>query len=198
MFEIELWEAVCLSLNIEPEALPVHKGPVFEPFDFCPPEFLELLSIALSNAGLSFGFWEAKLKARSLVHLHEFAGWAVERGLPNLPPELVSLAVFESIPTTTQNSASPAPVVAELTGTDRIKRQGRKPSWATIAMPYMQEVYRQGEYRSAVVFYKVLLNRADKPDSPFSKLDRELYCKEAGTTVAEGTLGTKWKEIRGK
>ncbi len=60
----------------------------------------------------------------------------------------------------------------------------------------MKSVFNDGKYKSSTVFYKALLSRADTPDSPFSKLKGELYCADAGTTVAEGTVGSKWKEIR--
>lgn len=115
MFEIELWEAVCLSLNIEPEALQVWEGPVFEPFDHCPLEFKQRLSIALSHIGNSFGHWETKLKERSTVHLPEFAAWAVEANLPDLPPELVAMATGTQ-PAPAQDTATPAPVVAGASG----------------------------------------------------------------------------------
>lgn len=87
----------------------------------------------------------------------------------------------------------PAPVVAAIDGP---AKRSRKPSWSTVAMPYMKSVFNDGKYKSSTVFYKVLLSRADTPNSPFTKLKGELYCTEAGTTVAEGTVGTKWKEIR--
>lgn len=80
-------------------------------------------------------------------------------------------------------------------GTEPVRRN-RKPSWSVVAMPYMRQLYKDGRYKSATVFYKALLQRADTPDSPFTKHIGELYCAASGTTVAEGTVGTKWAEIR--
>ncbi|EKD98817.1 MAG: hypothetical protein ACD_23C00252G0004 [uncultured bacterium] len=107
---------------------------------------------------------------------------------------------FEGLLTRTTAPAqtiTTAPVEACGDGLVPTKRS-RKPSWSTVAMPYMRQVYSEGKFKSAVVFYKALLSRADTPNSPFTKLKGELYCEEAGTTVAEGTVGTKWAEIRSR
>jgi hypothetical protein len=79
---------------------------------------------------------------------------------------------------------------------DSPAQRDRKPSWATVAMPYMKLVFSQGKYKSAAVFYRAMLSRADTQDSPFTKLKGELYCPEAGTTVSVGSMGTKWRAIR--
>ena len=113
VFEIELWKAVCLSLNIEPDERLVYAGPVLEPFDFFPPEFHERLFIALSHIGHSFGFWETRIKARSTVHLPEFAAWAVAAKLPGVPPEMAAIAESEPTPSTLETSVRPAQVVTE-------------------------------------------------------------------------------------
>lgn len=77
-------------------------------------------------------------------------------------------------------------------------RASRKPPWSAVAMPYMRQLYKDGKFKSYTVFYRALLQRADTPDSPFTKFKGELYCAVAGTTVAEGTVGTKWAEIRSR
>jgi hypothetical protein len=96
-------------------------------------------------------------------------------------------------------STAPAQTTTPASGVAAIDdpaKRSRKPSWSTVAMPYMKSVFNDGKYKSSAVFYKALLSRAGTPGSPFTKLKGELYCTEACTTVAEGTVGTKWKEIR--
>ena len=89
---------------------------------------------------------------------------------------------------------SPAPVVSD--GDAPAKRSNRKPSWATVAMPYMKSLFTAGHYKSASMFYKALMHRASESDSPFKLFNRELYCTEAGTTVSDGALGNVWPQIR--
>ena len=93
-----------------------------------------------------------------------------------------------------QSPATPAPVVTASDGP--AKRSNRKPSWATVTMPYMKALFAAGDYKSAAVFYKALMHRAGQSDSPFKVVNRELYCTEAGTTVSDGSLGNAWPEIR--
>lgn len=100
MRDIELWEAVALSLNLEPDELPVYLGAYDklgdDPFRICPQLFLERLLVANSNCGISLGFRPVhKLKARCLVDLPDFAAWAVKLNISNMPPELVAMAATE-------------------------------------------------------------------------------------------------------
>ena len=90
--------------------------------------------------------------------------------------------------------APPAPVGAD--GDAPAKRSNRKPSWATVAMPYMKSLFTAGHYKSASMFYKALMQRAGESDSPFKLVNHELYCTEAGTTVSDGALGNVWPQIR--
>ena len=92
------------------------------------------------------------------------------------------------------STPSPAPVAAD--GDAPAKRSNRKPSWATVAMPYMKSLFTAGHYKSASMFYKALRHRAGESDSPFKLVNRELYCTEAGTTVSDGSLGNVWPQIR--
>jgi hypothetical protein len=103
------------------------------------------------------------------------------------------LQLVERYPAPAQ-TATPAPVVAASDGP--AKRSNRKPSWAIVAMPYMKSLFTAGNYKSAAVFYKALIQRAGESDSPFKLVNRELYCIEAGTTVSDGALSNKWPEIR--
>lgn len=96
MRDVELWEAVALSLNLEPSELPVYLGAYDrfgdDPFKICPPPFLDSLQIANSNCGISLGYKPVhKLKARCLVDLPNFATWALSLHI-NIPSEMVAMA----------------------------------------------------------------------------------------------------------
>ena len=75
------------------------------------------------------------------------------------------------------------------------KHRNRKPSWETLALPYLKKLYAKGSYRSATVFCETVKRRVGEPDSPFKLVDRELFCVGAGT-VADGTFKKIWKKIR--
>lgn len=97
MRDVELWEAVALSLNFEPDELPVYLGAYDkfgdDPFRICPPLFLERLLVTNSNCGITLGFKPVHtLKARCLVDLPEFSAWALKLNIPDMPPELVAMA----------------------------------------------------------------------------------------------------------
>lgn len=101
MRDVELWEAVALSVNLEPDELPVYLGAYDRfgdnPFKICPSEFLWRLQIANSNGGNALPIKPVHtLKARCLVDLPTFGAWASSlwRDLPvdfpvltNTPPE---------------------------------------------------------------------------------------------------------------
>ena len=114
MRDVELWEAVALSLNLEPDKLPVYLA-AFErfgddPFRICPQSFLDRLQVANSNCGISLGYRPVhKLKARCLVDLPAFGAWAVNQNIPDMPPKLAALAATES-------QAAPIVPINELTG----------------------------------------------------------------------------------
>jgi hypothetical protein len=83
------------------------------------------------------------------------------------------------------------------TPTTATTRRGRKPPWHVVAMPYMKALFKRGSFKSAKHFHSALLVHAGEPDSPFTKAGGHLFCTDAGTQVSDGTVGTKWAEIRG-
>ena len=87
-------------------------------------------------------------------------------------------------------------IKAVVVASDSPAKRKRKPSWRVVAMPYMQTLYKTKRSRSASVFYKVLMAATGTPDSPFTKVNGQLFCPAAGTTVEQGTLGNFWAEIR--
>lgn len=81
MREVELWEAVALTLNLEPDGMPVYMKAYElhgdDPFRICPKSFLDRLQLANSNAGITLPVKIVHpLRARSLVDLPMFARWA--------------------------------------------------------------------------------------------------------------------------
>jgi hypothetical protein len=100
MRDIEIWEAVALSLNLEPDKLPVYLGAYDklgdDPFRICPRPFLERLQVVNSNCGITFSYKPVHdLKARCLVDLPEFVAWAVKRNIIDMPLEFVAIAATE-------------------------------------------------------------------------------------------------------
>lgn len=116
-----------------------------------------------------------------------------------IPHDLAQLVMEGFTPHGAQHISAPAQTTALMVvaSDDDAKHRNRKPSWSTVAMPYMKLLCASGNYKSATVFYDALKRRAGESDSPFKLVNRELYCTEAGTTVAKSTLGNFWSEIRG-
>ena len=84
MLRSELWQAVALSLNIEPYALPgLDFRPIIGgPFDCCPKEFRRRLEIAcnhIEGGRLRFAAPAGRLPYYT-VDLSEFAAWAQSLG----------------------------------------------------------------------------------------------------------------------
>ena len=97
---VNVWEAVSLSLNIEPEAL--KEMGAFDPVDahkIHPPEFGDRLFIATRNAEAlrSRGLNKETPPPYWMVRLSGFARWAVDTvKWSNLPPELLELSGRDS------------------------------------------------------------------------------------------------------
>jgi hypothetical protein len=144
------------------------------------------------------------IQMNTLGPLHDWLNIAVDSEQQFEGPQIIrflkkynlTIPWDESTPpaqTAATPTTAPSPVVA---ASDSPAKRNRKPSWATVALPYMKLVFGQGKYKSATVFYRAMLSRADMQDSPFTKLNGQLYCPKAGTTVSVGSMGTKWREIR--
>jgi hypothetical protein len=193
---LQQWQACALSLNINPDDLrakpmPVPGKPVFN--SSCFPSADVHLEF---DKRLTMLIRQARGNPLAVVSPAVFAAWCLRVELENLPLELTAMA--ETVTAATMESESAQPPAPLVVSSNSSAKRNRKPSWSTVAMPYMKSVFSQGKYKSAALFYRVLLSRANTQDSPFTKLNGELYCVAAGTTVAEGTLGTKWKEIRAR
>jgi len=91
---------------------------------------------------------------------------------------------------------APVPMADAPNETSKPRRRDRKPSWVTVALPYLRELCVSGSYRSSAQLYKAVCSRAGELGSPFTMTKSGLYCSKAGTTVADGTFGKIWNQIR--
>jgi len=83
-----LWQAIALSLDIEPEGLSGYQGGMFERFDRCPEEFKRRLDIASSRiAELEVTALAIDSPARSFIKLSSLREWAEKLKNPWTFPE---------------------------------------------------------------------------------------------------------------
>ena len=87
------------------------------------------------------------------------------------------------------------PTEDELTashGPAKKRARAKKPTWLDVAQPYMQDLYNQGQFKSAQMFYERLYELAGTDNSPFEKGTGKrawaLFCREAGTFIERETL----------
>jgi hypothetical protein len=100
-----------------------------------------------------------------------------------------------------QTAATPAPVVTVEPAGDGIeRRREKKPTIEAVALDYMREVYRAGQFQSAAKFHKHLTQTAEATGSPFEmgtgNNARKLFCPAASSFFDSGTLGKMWAKIR--
>lgn len=123
--------------------------------------------------------------------------WADERGLMEAttrpaPPvaDTAPLAKNASEVAT----AELATVVVETPPLPKVPKPRK--TWRSESWGYVVDVYRLGSFRTAEVFYKALLNKADSSDSPFIKSNGELFLKGIGKSVAKKTIENNLLEIK--
>lgn len=112
--EVPLWQAVALSVNVNPDAVPMDKAG---------DDFNKRLRVALAHANtgnlpLMIHYPNQPV---SPIMLSQFAAWAVKLNIPNMPAELVAIAATATtapVVMPAQNTATPAPVVNEQAGSD--------------------------------------------------------------------------------
>jgi len=97
--------------------------------------------------------------------------------------DLKEIGVFSKVhaKAPAQETSTPAPVVAASDDTD--KRRAKKPTIETVALDYMREVYKNGQFQSAAKFHKHLIKLAGANNSPFQigigEHARKLFCPAA-------------------
>lgn len=109
MPEVRLWQAVALSMNIDPDLLKGHPqawmggpgaGPIFKENSFSSQAqkdtFGKCLRLLVANLSVKNGFSPGTLSMDNPhnhgVRLSEFAAWAPTVGWNDIPPELAALA----------------------------------------------------------------------------------------------------------
>lgn len=128
MHEVELWEAVSLSANLEPDEMPVYLGAFDklgdDPFRICPEVFRERLIIANSNACRGFGLKVVHpLKARCLVTLPEFWQWA-SSVWEELPAEYSSKVEATPSAGEAAKQSQPMPAARDASSVTKMRREG--------------------------------------------------------------------------
>ena len=182
MREVELWEAVALSLNLGPDELPVYLG-AYErlgdnPFRNCPSDFLERLQIANSHGGTTLPLKPVhSLKARCIVDLPTFGAWAASiwTDLPHELPKAASAVAPEpqAAPVKAGNVAAP-----ETTGQrcarvllwfEEEKKKGERGAQARV-------VKRDGRARPTVVAdIKRAQKQKEESSNPMAMMGRKIH-----------------------
>lgn len=123
----------------------------------------------------------------------------------DLPPLEFGAVEPYPLPRAPVNSSNSTPAVADTTAFEtqpapEKARSPKKPSIETVALTYMREEYKAGQFASAAKFHKHLWIAAGKEKSPFEMgtgtNSRKLFCPEAGSFFDVGTLGKIWPKIR--
>lgn len=157
MRDVELWEAVALSVNLEPDELPVYLGAYDRfgdnPFKICPSEFLGRLQIANSNGGIALPIKPVHtLKARCLVDLPTFGAWASNlwRDLP------IDFPTITNTPTEPQaTTPCPAPV-ADMASNEPDTSKGTPPKLTEADKAEILRLYNRGRGESVNALAKRL------------------------------------------
>ena len=169
-----LWDACCLTFDFEPNQDGLHTWLTNKrlPNNF-PADFADRLDILSSK----FNMGESALSA-------DLAAFAL-RCEWQIPDEMKALIKMPALVATSD---------------DTDKRRAKKPSIETVALPYMREVYKAGQFASAAKFHRHLCTTAGKEQSPFEmgigNNSRKLFCPDAGSFFDAGTLGKMWRKIR--
>lgn len=134
MPEVKLWQAVALSMNIDPDSLKHHPqacmagpgaGPIFTEDSYPSREERDRadkrLRLLAANKTVKNGFSPGTLSmdnpANHGVRLSEFAAWAVSKmQWPGMPPELVAMARKPSEQADASAQQKDAPVTPEKVG----------------------------------------------------------------------------------
>lgn len=81
------------------------------------------------------------------------------------------------------------------------KSKVRSPTWRDVAMPYIVQVFKSGQYSTAKALYNALEKKAGSEGCPFEKgigpHAHSLFVREISQPVALKTFQTAWPEIRG-
>jgi len=156
--------------------------------------------LQIDPKGVTFAAWiksEADFE-KQLFETEELQRWIDATGIDSACRFHGTHTAPAQTPTTTPEEVGQIKAVVVASDSPAKRKRKRKLSWSVVAMPYMQTLYKTKRSRSASAFYKILMAATGTPDSPFTKVNGQLFCLAAGTTVEQGTLGNFWAEIRGQ
>lgn len=79
-------------------------------------------------------------------------------------------------------------------------KKRKRHGWREVALPYMIEVFKSGQFSTAKAYYKALIAKAGDGQSPFDRGTgpnaHSLFVRETGTTLALKTVQTAMPKIR--
>lgn len=118
-----------------------------------------------------------------------------------LSPQATPRAEPAPLNATAQDTAMPAPVVTvAVPQIVKAQMQAKRQTWRDVSWPYIQTVFASGQYPTAKVFYKALLDAAGKGGSPFDKGTGtnagSLFVRATNKPLALKTVENAWFDIR--
>jgi hypothetical protein len=146
--------------------------------------------------------WWEKMPPKSITEAGK-----KEAKLATLALELAALqqrliAPFSGLPATKTepDQSTPGTATAPPSSVASRKPRPKKPTIEAVALDYMREMYRAGQFESAAKFHKHLKNKTEESNSPFEmgtgENARKLFCPAASSFFDVGTLGKIWAKIR--
>jgi hypothetical protein len=184
MVEVRLFEAVALSLGINPDQFD---------FDDGSEAFGKRLRVAISNAraGRLQLVMLYNNERVSPVLLANFLAWAKDLNLPNMPPEF--LALVEQGDRHIYSAPSAA-------NSDSVPQPAKRKTWRDVALPYVRDMYRDGQFATAKALYQAMFRLAGTPESPFDKGTgphaHSLFVRDIAAPLEVKTLQNAWGEIK--
>ncbi|NMM07415.1 hypothetical protein [Polaromonas sp.] len=119
------------------------------------------------------------------------ARWLQETGLPS---EYGFRAPGSDAPEPRQADTQPqAATMMAASASDGVKHaQAKRQTWREVAWPYMEEVFKTGQYKTAKEFYRALESKAGTADSPFDRGTGQhrasLFIREISATLTMKTV----------
>ena len=164
IYQVKLWEAVALSLGIEPHKLPGYEPKSSAPFIDCPEEITERIYIAQSHfgGGLNATIQPNRPKWDALVELRQFKSWA-----SSLPTKWSFPAEFpETSFVNTDNSAA----VTLTKSTEALSQHVRYKRWTPDKVTALREYHRTHGTMKAATYFGISESRVRQILSPSKNL----------------------------
>jgi len=196
----QIWEAVCLTLDIEPDKKRhdiqnwlKHRRNV--PYGL-PAEFSYRLEIALANVSTKGRihpplYQGALHNPKAEVMLSEVVSAAIVWGwsLPDPMRSIIKANIKSSLANDTLNEIEKTIV----------KHAQRKHRVLDLVLPYLQEVYKSKNLKNTTEFIRLLKKKSTETASPFKTADISddaLFLRDGGKSLSCRTIGDNMKLIR--